>query len=51
MISLHRGFTADIDDKTKRKLEIAKEMDDSDRQRQAYRDEFIKENADVSNKS
>ena len=46
MIIKHRGFT---DDKTKRVLEIAKTIDDADRQRRAYRDEFIKENTNVDN--
>ena len=46
MITKYRGFSPDIDDKTKRKIEIAKEAD-----RLTYREEFIKENADVSNKS
>ena len=46
MITKYRGFSPDINDKTKRKIEIAKEAD-----RLTYREEFIKENADVSNKS
>ena len=45
MISLHRGFSPDIDDKTKRKLEIAKEAD-----RLTHSYEFMKEN-NVNNKS
>ena len=45
MIIKLRGFSPDIDDKTKQKIEIAKELD-----RQAHRYEFMKEN-NVNNKS
>ena len=45
MITKYRGFSPDIDDKTKRKLEIAKEAD-----RLTHSYEFMKEN-NVNNKS